>query len=81
MATQKINTPAPGLYPKTDFVKVVPTTEPKGLYFALRYLYADDKDVNDWYFTLKNKDKCEAGWKDILPNFDPWRTDFRNGNK
>ena len=79
MTKQKTN--APGLYPKTDFVKVVPTTEPTGIYFALRYLYADDKDINDWYFTKKNKNKIEAGWKNVSPDYNPWQTNFRNGVK
>lgn len=35
MAKQKINTP--GLYPMNT-TKVIPTTEPQGIYFALRYL-------------------------------------------
>lgn len=56
MTKQKINTP--GLYSKADFVKVIPTTEPMGIYFALRHLYTDDKDINDWYYHLKKqKDK------------------------
>lgn len=47
MTKQKIN--AQELYPKDDFVKVVPTTKQIGIYTVLRHLYTDDKDVNDWY--------------------------------
>lgn len=47
MTKQKIN--AQELYTKDDFVKVVQTTKPIGICTALRYLYTDDKDVNDWY--------------------------------
>jgi len=84
MAKQKINTP--GLYPSDNIVKVIPTTEPKGLYFALRYLYTDDKDVNDWYKLKKQKDKylLEAAWKEVpsCENYNPWQTtNFRNGVK
>lgn len=84
MVKQKIN--APGLYPKNDFVKVIPTTEPMGIYFALRHLYTDDKDVNDWYSLKKQKDKylLEAVWKEVSSNVDynPWKTiNFRNGVK
>ena len=80
MAKQKINTP--GLYPKDDFVKVVPTTKPIGIYTVLRHLYTDDKDVNDWY-RLK-KYLPEAAWKEVLSceNYNPWQTtNFRNGVK
>lgn len=55
MAKQKIHTPR--LYPKDDFVKVIPTTEPMGIYFTLRYL--DGKDVNNWYRLKKQKDNKE----------------------
>ena len=55
MAKQKIHTP--GLYPKDDFVKVVQTTEPMCICFALRHLYTNDKDVNDLYRLKKQKDK------------------------
>lgn len=84
MTKQKINTP--GLYPKDDFVKVIPTTEPMGIYFAMRHLYTDDKDVNDWYHLKKQKDKylLEAAWKDVpsRENFNPFQTtNFRNGVK
>ena len=83
MAKQKINTP--GLYPK-DTTKVIPTTEPMGIYFALRYLYMNDKDVNDWYKLKKQKDKymLEAAWKNVpsLKDYNPWETtNFRNGVK
>lgn len=54
MTTQKINTPAPGLYPSSDVTKVIPTTQPHGIYFALRYLYDTYKDVNDWYNIKKS---------------------------
>lgn len=65
MAKQKIHTPE--LYPKDDFVKVVPTTEPMGIYFALRHLYTNDKDVNDLHRLKKQKDKylLEAAWKEV----------------
>jgi hypothetical protein len=84
MTKQKINTP--GLYPKDDFVKVIPTTEPIAIYFAMRHLYTDDKDVNDWYHLKKQKDKyvLEAAWTDVpsCENFDPFQTtNFRNGVK
>lgn len=91
MAKQKINTP--GLYPKDDFVKVVPTTKPMGIYFALRHLYTDDKDVNDkdvndWYTTMKYAKKrskeCEWGWETVpsYTDLNPWQTtNFRNGVK
>lgn len=55
MAKQKIHTPR--LYPKDDFVKVIPTTESMGIYFTLRYL--DGKDVNNWYRLKKQKDNKE----------------------
>lgn len=84
MTKQKIN--AQELYPKDDFVKVVPTTKPIGIYTALRYLYTDDKDVNDWYKLKKQKDKyvLEAAWKEVpsCENYNPWQTtNFRNGVK
>ena len=82
MAKQKIHTPR--LYPKDDFVKVIPTTEPMGIYFTLRYL--DGKDVNNWYRLKKQKDKylLEAAWKEVQSseNYNPWQTtNFRNGVK
>lgn len=80
MAKQKIN--AQELYPKDDFVKVVPTTKPIGIYTVFRYLYTDDKDVNDWY-RLK-KYSLEADWKEVLSceNYNPWQTtNFINGVK
>ena len=84
MAKQKIN--APGLYSKDDFVKVIPTTEPMGIYFALKHLYIDGKDVNDWYKLKKQKDKylLEAAWKEVpsCENYNTWQTtNFRNGVK
>ena len=84
MTKQKINTP--GLYSKDDFVKVIPTTEPMGIYFALKHLYIDGKDVNDWYKLKKQKDKylLEAAWKEVLSceNYNPWQTtNFINGVK
>lgn len=38
-----------------------------GIYFALRHLYTDDKDINDWYHLKKQKDKylLEAAWKEV----------------
>lgn len=55
------------LYSKDDFVKVIQTTEPMGIYFALRHLYTDDKDINDWYHLKKQKDKylLEAARKEV----------------
>ena len=84
MTKQKINTP--GLYPSCDVTQVVPTSEPMGIYFALRYLYTNDKDVNDWYRLKKQKDKylLEAAWKEVpsCENYNPWQTtNFRNGVK
>jgi len=84
MTKQKIDTP--GLYPSNDVTKVIPTTQPHGLYFALRYLYDCNKDVNDWYHLKKQKDKylLEAAWKDVpsCENFNLWQTtNFRNGVK
>ena len=84
MTKQKIHTP--GLYPKDDFVKVVPTTEPMGIYFALRHLYTDGKDVNDWYSLKKQNDKyvLEAAWKEVpsCENYNHWQTtNFRNSVK
>lgn len=69
MAKQKIN--AQELYPKDDFVKVVPTTKQIGIYTVFRYLYTDDKDVNDWY-RLK-KYLLKAAWKEVLSceNYNP----------
>lgn len=84
MIKQKIN--AQEFYPKDDFVKVVPTTKPISIYTVLRYLYTDDKDVNDWYRLKKQKDKylLEAAWKEVpsSENYNPWQTtNFRNGVK
>ena len=84
MIKQKIN--AQELYPKDDFVKVVPTTKPISIYTVLRYLYTDDKDVNDWYRLKKQKDKylLEAAWKEVpsSENYNLWQTtNFRNGVK
>ena len=81
MTKQKINTP--GLYQSSDVTKVIPTTQSHGLYFALRYLYDCNKDVNDWYKLKKQKDKylLEAAWKDVpsCENYNPWQTtNFRN---
>lgn len=84
MTKQKIN--AQELYPKDDFVKVVPTTKQIGIYTVLRHLYTDDKDVNDWYKLKKQKDKyvLEAAWKEVpsCENYNPWQTtNFINGVK
>ena len=72
MTKQKIN--AQELYPKDDFVKVVPTTKPIGIYTALRYLYTVDKDVNDWYSLEKYL--LEAAHKEVISceNYNPWQT-------
>lgn len=86
MSKQKINTSGlclkdPGLYSK-DTVSVIPTTQPHGLYFALRYLYTNDKDVNDWYRCKKNNEDYSQFWNEINGNYDPWHTtNFRNGVK
>ena len=57
-----------------------------GIYFALRHLYTDGKDVNDWYHLKKQKDKylLEAAWKEVpsCENYNHWQTtNFRNGVK
>lgn len=72
MTKQKIN--AQELYPKDDFVKVIPTTKPIGIYTALRHLYTVDKDVNDWYSL--NKYLLEAAHKEVTSceNYNPWQT-------
>lgn len=74
MTKQKINTP--GLYQK-DATKMIPTAEPVGIYFALRYLYdSDNKDVNDWYFKHKHKHKEKykaACWTDVPSKLNPWK--------
>lgn len=72
MTKQKIN--AQELYPKDDFVKVVPTTKPIGIYTALKYLYTVDKDVNDWY--RLEKYLLEAAHKEVISceNYNPWQT-------
>ena len=80
MTKQKINTP--GLYSKDDFVKVIPTTEPMGIYSALKHLYIDGKDVNDWY--RLEKYLLEADHKEVISceNYNPWQTtNFINGVK
>ena len=57
-----------------------------GIYFALKHLYIDGKDVNDWYKLKKQKDKylLEAAWKEVpsCENYNTWQTtNFRNGVK
>lgn len=82
MTTQKINTPAPGLYPSSDVTKVIPTTQPHGIYFALRYLYDTNKDVNDWYNIKKRGSDYDQFYKEINGDYNPWKTaNFRNGVK
>ena len=59
----------PQLYPLSS-VNVIPTTQPQGIYYALRYLYEDDKDVNAWYRSEKNyktsvKDLIERAWQSV----------------
>lgn len=79
MTKQKINTT--GLFLK-DTIKVIPTSEPMGIYYALRYLYSDDKDVNNWYNIKKNGGDYEQFYKEITGDFDPWHTtNSRNGVK
>ena len=72
MTKQKIN--AQELYPKDDFVKVIPTTKPIDIYTVFRHFYTDDKDVNDWY-RLK-KYLLEAAHKEVTSceNYNPWQT-------
>lgn len=38
-----------------------------GIYFALKHLYTNDKDINDLYQLKKQKDKylLEAAWKEV----------------
>lgn len=82
MTNQKINTPAPGLYPSCDVTQVVPTSQPHGLYFALRYLYDTNKDVNDWYNIKKSGGDYDQFYKEIKGDYNPWHTtNFRNGVK
>lgn len=48
----------PELYPVSS-VNVIPTTKPRGIYFALRYLYEGYNDIVDPWEENKPKSKVD----------------------
>lgn len=58
----------PELYP-LDTVKVIPTSKPHGIYFALRYLYEGYNDVIDpWEETKRESDVdslLKSAWESV----------------
>ena len=54
----------PELYP-LDTVKVIPTTKPHGIYFALRYLYEGYNDIVDPWEESKSKTKADYDLADV----------------
>jgi hypothetical protein len=49
----------PELYPLSS-VNVIPTTKPRGIYFALRYLYEGYNDIVDPWAETKRKEDIDS---------------------